>query len=92
MKRQNTKNTRCWLRLREVQTLNLNREINTHQTGAHQAPVSNAERRDTGPDSALIPGCRLGLALDVMLMGIGRLIALDPGGGPGQTLAPVPTS
>jgi hypothetical protein len=70
------------------QTLNLNREINTHQTGAHQAPVSNAERRDTGPDSALIPGCHLNLVLDVKLMGIGQLIAPAPGGGPDSCSSP----
>jgi hypothetical protein len=47
-------------------------------------PVSNAERRDTRPDSALILGCHLGLALDVMFMGIGQLISLAPDGGGGQ--------
>jgi hypothetical protein len=65
------KNTRCWPRLWESRTLNLNGKINTHHTGGHQTPVSNVERRDTGPNSAVIPRYHLGLAQDVMLMGIG---------------------
>ncbi|XP_073909427.1 R3H and coiled-coil domain-containing protein 1 [Castor canadensis] len=35
-------------------------------------------------------GCRLGLALDVMLMGIGRLIALDPEHAPCRPAIPPP--
>jgi hypothetical protein len=55
-------------------------------------PCFKCNKRDTRPMSALIPGCHPGLVLDAIPLDIGRVIALAPGGGPDQPLAPVLTS